>query len=92
MGIGHRDYAPNLSPVDRPDALDAEQLEAGFTALQGLWLDDGRSKAPAQSDTLCSSCGNTSCPLDDKRATQCVEYYPLNPTEDACPKPTTTTT
>jgi hypothetical protein len=68
MGIGNRDYAPNLSPVERPE-MDADVC-----------------------DPLCASCGNTSCPLDDKRATQCVEYYPLNPTEDACPTPTTTTT
>ncbi len=87
MGIGHRDYAPNLSPVERPEADDGEfhmQIpHPEYSTLKGLWLDDGRSEAPAQSDTLCSRCGNTSCPLDDKRATQCVEYYPLNPTEDS---------
>jgi hypothetical protein len=61
-------------------------------------VDDGSREELAeyykeqQSDTLCRTCGNTDCPIDDKRATQCVEYYPLNPTEDACPKPTTTTT
>ena len=63
-----------------PDSLDPEQLEDGFDLANEL------------SDTLCRTCGNTSCPLDDKRATQCVEYYPLNNTEDACPTPTTTTT
>ena len=52
-------------------------------------VDDGSREELAeyykeqQSDTLCRTCGNTDCPLDDKRATQCVEYYPLNTTENS---------
>jgi hypothetical protein len=38
--------------------------------------------AKGEQKVLCNTCGNTSCPIEDKRATQCVEYYPLNPTED----------
>jgi len=82
MGIGHRDSAPNLSPVERPqmDPFDFPVHEDKERA-QAI-IADAIKEQLGLSDTLCRTCGNTSCPIEDKRATQCVEYYPINHTED----------
>jgi hypothetical protein len=68
MGILHRDFAPDLSPVEGPEVDDGSREELAEYYKE-------------QSDTLCRSCGNASYPLETKAATSCVEYYPLNPTE-----------
>ena len=72
MGSRNRTYCGipiNPSPMrDDPDDGSREELAEYYAELQ--------------SDTLCKTCGKTDCPLDTRDAKQCVEYYPLNPTED----------
>jgi hypothetical protein len=71
MGILHRDCAPSLGPVERPDPDDGsrEELAAFY----------------AECDTLCRSCRNDRCPVEDRsNVLSCCEY---KPTEAICPTP-----
>lgn len=63
MGICHREYAPSLGPVERPDPDDGsrEELAAFY----------------AECDTLCRTCRNERCPVEDRsNVLSCCEYLP----------------